>query len=144
MQQLAVFLDGKSKSLKCSSGCTCTYVLCDFNYSLKKCQLGNLPLFQNMYNSLTQLRRMADRCTGANHFAADTLQRQVSRLSSRFSKFEALLDERRRVVNGSVRLHNCVHEVRERGWEGRKGGEGWWEGGSKRRMQGERGREERG
>ena len=72
-------------------------------------------LFQNMYNSLTQLRRMADRCTGANHFAADTLQRQVSRLSSRFSKFESLLDERRRVVDGSVRLHNCVHEVREGG-----------------------------
>ena len=81
-----------------------------------------LPPFQNMYNSLTQLRRMADRCTGANHFAADTLQRQVSRLSNRFSKFESLLDERRRVVDGSVRLHNCVHEVREGGREGGREG----------------------
>ena len=91
-----------------------------------------------MYNNLTQLRRMADRCTGANHFAADTLQRQVSRLSSRFSKFEALLDERRRVVDGSVRLHNCVHEVREGGREG--GGE-WEEGREGEREVREGGRE---
>ena len=94
-----------------------------------------------MYNSLTQLRRMADRCTGANHFAADTLQRQVSRLSSRFSKFEALLDERRRVVDGSVRLHNCVHEVRESAGGG-EGGEGGREGGREGCREREEGRRE--
>ena len=44
---------------------------------------------QSMYNSLTQLRRMADRFTGAHHFAANSLQRQVAKLNSRFSKFES-------------------------------------------------------
>ena len=65
---------------------------------------------QNMYNSLTQLRRMADRFAGANHFAADSLQRQVSKLSARFSKFESYLGERSSIIHGSVRLHTCNTE----------------------------------
>ena len=65
-----------------------------------------------MYSNLTQLRRMADRFTGTNHFAAESLQRQVSKLSSKFSKFETLLAERRSIVHGSVRLHSSTHEVR--------------------------------
>lgn len=75
-----------------------------------------------MYNSLTQLRRMADRFTGAHHFAANSLQRQVAKLNSRFSKFESHLNERRKVVDGSMRLHTSVHEVRE-------GETGWVDGG---------------
>ena len=66
---------------------------------------------QSMYNNLTQLRRMADRFAGKNHFAADSLQRQVAKLSSKFSRFENHLGERRRIVVGSLRFHTSYKEV---------------------------------
>ena len=64
-----------------------------------------------MYNNLTQLRRMADRFAGTNHFAADSLQRQVAKLSAKFSRFETYLAERRKVVVGSLRFHTSFKEV---------------------------------
>ena len=67
-----------------------------------------------MYNNLTQLRRMADRFAGKSHFAADTLQRQVAKLSTKFSRFENHLGERRRIVVGSLRFHTSYKEVRVR------------------------------
>ena len=69
------------------------------------------PLPQSMYNNLTQLRRMADRFAGTNHFAADSLQRQVAKLSAKFSRFETYLAERRKVVVGSLRFHTSFKEV---------------------------------
>ncbi|CAI8027448.1 Kalirin, partial [Geodia barretti] len=65
---------------------------------------------KSMYNNLTQLRRMADRFAGKSHFAADTLQRQVAKLSTKFSRFENHLGERRRIVVGSLRFHTSYKE----------------------------------
>ena len=54
---------------------------------------------------------MADKMSGAKHFAADTVQRQVSKLKTRYNKFETNLTERKKIVMGSVQLHNNMDEV---------------------------------
>lgn len=54
---------------------------------------------------------MADKMSGAKHFAADTVQRQVSKLKARYNKFETNLTERKKIVMGSVQLHNNMDEV---------------------------------
>ena len=108
--------------------CTCTILQCTCNTvivslhsthtCIHKCIASALFIFlqpsvpQSMYSNLTQLRRMADRFAGSNHFAADTLQRQVAKISSKFSRFETHLAERRRIVVGSLRFHSSYTEVR--------------------------------
>ena len=54
---------------------------------------------------------MADKMAGGNHFAADTVQRQVSKLKTRYSKFESNLSERRNIVLASVKLHEIMDQV---------------------------------
>ena len=54
---------------------------------------------------------MADRLNGSNHFAADSLQRQVAKVSNRFSRFEERLAERRKIVDASVTAHTTAAEV---------------------------------
>ena len=92
-----------------------TIHIAQYMYILPPSLPPSLPLSpslsQSMYNNLTQLRRMADRFAGKNHFAADTLQRQVAKLSTKFSRFETHLAERRRIVVGSLRFHTSHTEV---------------------------------
>ena len=54
---------------------------------------------------------MADRLNGSNHFAADSLQRQVAKVSNRFSRFEEQLAERGKIVEASVAAHSSAAEV---------------------------------
>lgn len=68
---------------------------------------------QLQYNLLTQLRRSADRYSGDQHFAAETMQRQVSKLSSKFSRFEAKMSARRNIIEGSLRLHTSLRQWKQ-------------------------------
>lgn len=54
---------------------------------------------------------MADKMSGAKHFAADTVQRQVSKLKTRYNKFETNLTERKNIVMGSIQLHTNMDQV---------------------------------
>ena len=62
---------------------------------------------------LTQLRRSADRYSGDQHFAADTMQRQVSKLSAKFSRFENKMAARRNIVESSLRLHTSLRQWKQ-------------------------------
>ena len=54
---------------------------------------------------------MVDRLNGSNHFAADSLQKQVAKVSNRFSRFEEHLAQRKKIVEASVVAHTSVAEV---------------------------------
>ena len=49
--------------------------------------------------------------SGSKHFAADTVQRQVSKLKTRYNKFETNLTDRRNIVKSSVKLHGTMDQV---------------------------------
>lgn len=68
---------------------------------------------QLQYNLLTQLRRSADRYSGDQHFAADNMQKQVTKLSAKFSKFEARMSSRRVIVDTSLRLHTSRRQWKQ-------------------------------
>ena len=65
------------------------------------------------YNLLTQLRRSADRYSGEQHFAAESMQKQVSKVSAKFSKFESRMSARRSIIEGSLRLHTSLRQWKE-------------------------------
>ncbi len=71
------------------------------------------PSLQLQYNLLTQLRRSADRYSGEQHFAADSMQKHVSKVSAKFSKFESRMAARRRIIEGSLRLHTSLRQWKE-------------------------------
>ena len=62
---------------------------------------------------LTQLRRNADRYSGERHFAAESMQKVVSKLSSKFTKFESKMSARRDIIETSMRLHTSLSQWRE-------------------------------
>lgn len=68
---------------------------------------------QLQYNLLTQLRRSADRYSGEQHFASDTMQRQVSKLSAKFNRFEGKMASRRNIIESSLRLHTSLRQWKQ-------------------------------
>lgn len=72
-----------------------------------------LLYLQLQYNLLTQLRRSADRYSGDQHFAADTMQRQVAKLSAKFSRFENRMATRRNIIESSLRLHTSLRQWKQ-------------------------------
>ena len=68
---------------------------------------------QLQYNLLTQLRRSADRFSGEQHYAADNIQKQVSKLSAKFTRFENKMAARRRILESSLQLHTSLGQWKE-------------------------------
>ena len=62
---------------------------------------------------LTQLRRNADRYSGEQHYAAEGMQKQVSKLSAKFSKFETKMAARRSIIESSMQLHTSLRQWKE-------------------------------
>ena len=54
-----------------------------------------------------------DRYSGEQHFAADSMQRQVSKVSAKFAKFETKMAARRKIIEGSLRLHTSLRQWKE-------------------------------
>lgn len=72
-----------------------------------------LFLIQLQYNLLTQLRRSADRYSGEQHFAAENIQKQVSKLSAKFTHFENKMASRHRILELSLHLHMSLRQWKE-------------------------------
>ena len=68
---------------------------------------------QLQYNLLTQLRRSADRYSGDQHYAATTMQRQVTKLSAKFSRFETKMAARRNIIECSLRMHTSLRQWKQ-------------------------------
>ena len=68
---------------------------------------------QLQYNLLTQLRRSADRYSGEQHFAAENIQKQVSKLSAKFTRFENKMAARRRILEFSLQFHTSLRQWKE-------------------------------
>ncbi len=68
---------------------------------------------QLQYNLLTQLRRSADRYSGEHHFAAENIQKQVSKLSAKFTRFENKMATRRRILELSQQFHTSLGQWKE-------------------------------
>ncbi|XP_065888236.1 SEC14 domain and spectrin repeat-containing protein 1-B-like isoform X3 [Dysidea avara] len=68
---------------------------------------------QSIYDNLTQLRMMVDKLCDNNHFASTDMRQFVTKLTNRYTFFEARLRERGNILRLSMAFHRHLEKRRQ-------------------------------
>ena len=64
-----------------------------------------------MAADVTEIKRMADVMQASEHYAHDKVGVKIRKLESKYSKFKAVFEQRKKIVSSSVVMYKGISEV---------------------------------